>query len=108
MKSIRELLTGRAPLTVLGSTSTLDAARLMREEHVGCLMIVDAARSPLGIFTERDLMARVIVEGRDPAQLRLSTVRAQRVAALPSSRRSRTLRLPEGVLFLRFLAPAGQ
>ena len=74
MKSIRELLTGRAPLVVPGSMSTLDAARLMREEHVGCLLVLDAARKPLGIFTERDLMVRVIVEGRKPAEVQVKEV----------------------------------
>lgn len=74
MKSIRELLTGRSPLTVAGSTSVLDASKRMRAEHVGCLMVVDAERRPLGIFTERDLMSRVVVEGRDPAAVQIKEV----------------------------------
>ena len=74
MKSIRELLPQRAPLTVSGTTSVFDAARLMREEHVGCLLIVDADHRPLGIFTERDLMTRVIVEDRRPAEVAVKEV----------------------------------
>ena len=74
MKSIRELLSGRPPLTVPGSTSALEASRRMRDAHVGCVLIVDGDDKPLGIFTERDLMSRVVTEGRDPAAVQVKEV----------------------------------
>lgn len=74
MKSIRELLSGRAPLTVKGSASVLQAARLMHGEHVGCVVVVDEEHHPTGIFTERDLLARIVVTGRDPANVRVDEV----------------------------------
>lgn len=74
MPILRDVLTHRAPITVPGEASVLDASRTMVAEGVGCVMIVDAEGAPLGIFTERDLMSRVVVEGRDPATLQVREV----------------------------------
>jgi len=45
-----------------------DAARLMREHHVGDLVVVedrDGRRVPVGILTDRDLVVEVLAEGVD-------------------------------------------
>lgn len=39
-----------------------DAVRLMREANVGCLLVTDGGRL-VGIFTERDLLTRVLARG---------------------------------------------
>jgi CBS domain-containing protein len=39
-----------------------EAVRLMRDEGVGCLLVCEGDRL-VGIFTERDLMRRVVAEG---------------------------------------------
>ncbi|MFT5292466.1 MAG: CBS domain-containing protein [Planctomycetota bacterium] len=74
MKSISELLTNRSPLTLKGSTSALEAARAMEKEHVGCLVVVDSAKKPLGVFTERDLMVRLVVGDLNPAEVQIQEV----------------------------------
>lgn len=51
-------------------TSAIDAARLMRQHHVGDLVVVDDPqqdRVPLGIVTDRDLAIEVLGASRDPA-----------------------------------------
>jgi CBS domain-containing protein len=45
--------------------SVMDAVRTMTEESVGALAVT-AERRVVGIFTERDLMRRVIYAGKDP------------------------------------------
>jgi CBS domain-containing protein len=50
--------------------SVLDASRLMRQHHVGALVIVvsDAGMSkPVGLVTDRDLVVEVIAAHLDPA-----------------------------------------
>ena len=42
-----------------------EAAQLMRDEGVGCVVVAENQR-PLGIVTDRDLVVRVIATGRDP------------------------------------------
>jgi len=50
-------------------TSALVCAQLMRQHHVGALVVVDAAEKsrPVGIITDRDLVLALMAEGLDPA-----------------------------------------
>ena len=49
-------------------TSALTAAQLMRKNHVGALVVVDAEKNkPIGILTDRDLVLALMAEGLDPA-----------------------------------------
>lgn len=51
-------------------TLVLKAAQLMREHHVGALVVVDTTSGesrPVGIVTDRDLVLGVMAEGLDPA-----------------------------------------
>jgi CBS domain-containing protein len=50
--------------------SVQDAARTMRDRRVGCLVITLGGR-PAGIVTDRDLVVRVMAEGRDPSTTRI-------------------------------------
>ncbi len=56
-------------VATLGSDASLrEAARLMREQHVGDVVIVDAAdprRTPLGILTDRDIVVEVLARDVD-------------------------------------------
>ncbi len=49
--------------TIEAQESLLQAARLMREAHVGCLVVVDRAEGelfPIGILTDRDIVVEAI------------------------------------------------
>jgi CBS domain-containing protein len=65
MKSIRSIVASRDTVTVDSMTSVLDAARIMTARHIGAVPVVDAERL-VGIFTERDVMARIVAGARDP------------------------------------------
>jgi CBS domain-containing protein len=62
-----ELVAARADETVC------DAARRRAENTCGSILIMDRERL-LGIFTERDLLVRVVATGRNPAETRLADV----------------------------------
>lgn len=74
MPKLQSLLTGRPVLSLRQDRSAFDAAREMAHNRVGALLITDAQERPCGIFTERDLMVRVVVPGRDPNRVLLSEV----------------------------------
>lgn len=74
MKKLADLLDGRAPSTMLGTNTALDAARRMKEEHIGAVLIADEAGAPLGVFSERDLTNRVVSRGLDPDATLLTDV----------------------------------
>ena len=57
----------KAPLaTCTVEDSVESGARTMRDRHVGCLVVTRHGR-PAGIVTDRDLVVRVMAEGRDPS-----------------------------------------
>jgi CBS domain-containing protein len=61
------------PATVEPGTSVLEAVQLMGEEGVGAVAVVEDG-AVRGIFTERDLMLRVVLRGRDSNKTRMSEV----------------------------------
>ena len=63
--AIRDLMTPN-PTTCEPSTTVTDVARLMASEDVGPAPIVEGERL-VGIVTDRDLVVRVLAEGRDPS-----------------------------------------
>lgn len=65
------------PVTLSADASVTDAMRLMQREHRGCVLVTDDGthRSKLtGIFTERDVLFRIVDRGRNPAALPLGQV----------------------------------
>ena len=60
----------REVLVAERDTSVQEAARLMRQHHVGDLVVVDARnghRVPVGIVTDRDIVISVVAPKLDPA-----------------------------------------
>jgi CBS domain-containing protein len=53
--------------------SVLDAAVLMNEHKIGALVVLEGGRL-VGMFTERDVLRRVVGEGRNPAATRVADV----------------------------------
>ncbi len=56
----------KVPLATTTLEETVEqAARTMRNRHLGCLVVTRHGR-PMGLITDRDLVVRVMAEGRDP------------------------------------------
>jgi len=62
---INEVMTDR-PRAVTPQTSVREAARLMEEEDVGSLPVVEEGVRLVGIVTDRDVAVRVVAGGLDP------------------------------------------
>lgn len=60
-------------VSVTPSTSVIDAVRAMNDENIGAVLVLDGQKL-VGIFTERDVMSRVVGPGRDPATTPVSEV----------------------------------
>jgi CBS domain-containing protein len=59
--------------TVSPETPVLEAVRIMSEERVGAVAVTREGKLA-GIFTERDLMIRVVLQRRDPGATRVGDV----------------------------------
>ena len=64
MPQVRERMTSDV-VTIQPGTSVRDAAKTMIKKEKGPLPIVEGDR-PVAIVTDRDLVAHVLAEGRDP------------------------------------------
>lgn len=78
---------GTQVATIGREDSVLTAARLMNEKRIGALVVTDGDRA-VGIFTERDVMNRVVAAQRDPAAVKVGDVMTSPMACC---RRSTTL-----------------
>jgi CBS domain-containing protein len=68
MATVRDLLAmkGTHVLCISPGATVLDAAVLMNDHKVGSLVVIDSGRV-CGVFTERDVMQKVVGEQRDPS-----------------------------------------
>lgn len=60
-------------LSVPSSVSVADAVAVMNQHKVGSVLVMDGERLT-GIFTERDVLYRVVAQGREPAGTPVSEV----------------------------------
>jgi CBS domain-containing protein len=58
-----------------------EAVRAMNQAKVGALVVVDGDR-PVGIFTERDVLVRVVDEGREAGTTRVVDVMTRQLVAI--------------------------
>lgn len=59
------------------NTTVLSAAVIMRQRHVGALVVVDepeGSQVPLGIITDRDIVVEVLGNGLDPAKTKVDSL----------------------------------
>src|SRR5262245_18002149 len=65
MKKVGDIVRDRPLLYVDHRMSVHEAAAFMTEQRIGAVPVLDGDRL-VGVFSERDLMTRVVVPGRDP------------------------------------------
>jgi CBS domain-containing protein len=63
-------------VTALPKTTVREASQLMAKKQVGAVLVVEEGRL-LGIFSERDVVFRVVAVGLDPATTPLAQVMTQ-------------------------------
>ena len=64
MRTVGDLIKGRAFYTANSEQSVYDTARYMAEKDIGAVPVLEDDRL-VGIFSERDIIKRVIVGGKD-------------------------------------------
>ena len=75
MKTVEDILMAKGSdvLVLLPMATVLEAVRLMAEAHVGSVVIRQDDQVA-GLFTERDLLRRVVAASKDPATTQLADV----------------------------------
>ena len=81
---------GRHVETVGPEATVLEAVVRMNERRIGSVLVADTYAPgrpyrPIGIFTERDVLVRVISQGRDPATTRVGEVMTENPVTVHAS-----------------------
>lgn len=81
MSKVSDILANKGPKvwSIRQDVTVVEAAILMKEQNIGGLLVTDHGHT-IGIFTERDLMKRVVAERRDPTSTRVQEVMSEDVA----------------------------
>ncbi len=81
MPKVRDILArkGVAVVSIAPTNTVFEAAELMNERGVGGLLVVDEHKNLVGVFTERDILRRVVVAGRNPKTTQVSEVQTTAV-----------------------------
>jgi CBS domain-containing protein len=66
MIQIADLIEGKPLIHVQATDKVRDAARTMTEKNIGAVAVLDSGGVLVGLFSERDLMTRVVTPGLDP------------------------------------------
>ena len=79
-KVVSEILTSD-PVVIASSASAREAMELMASQDISCLVVVDD-NAIVGIFTERDILKRVVALNKDPAKIALKQVMSKPVVTI--------------------------
>lgn len=78
----------RVVVVTTRNTGVDEAARLMREHHVGSLVVVDETalgRKPAGIVTDRDIAIEVVAAGVAPASVTVGEIMGPELVTVQES-----------------------
>jgi CBS domain-containing protein len=77
MISIRHVVCDRESYFVNDTATALDAAEYMADRKIGAVCVLDPEGKLCGIFSERDLLNRVVVRKLDPAAVPIRDVMSE-------------------------------
>ena len=78
MTTIGSFIQSRPVFALQQQASVLEAAKFMAEKNIGALAILDGSRL-VGIFSERDVITRVVAKGLDPGKTSLAQVMTKEI-----------------------------
>jgi len=84
MATIRDLISNRTIHYIQPNQTVFEAASYMVDRNVGAVPVLDDTKL-VGIFSERDIMRRVVTEGRDPLTTRIAEVMSTEVHTVAPS-----------------------
>lgn len=77
MMLVRHVISNREPYSMKASATVQDAAEFMASRNVGAVCVVDDSGKLVGVFSERDVLRRVVVLRRDPSEVTVGEVTSE-------------------------------
>ena len=94
MVTIRHVVCDRESYFVKDTATALDAAEYMADRRIGAVCVLDSDEKLCGIFSERDLLNRVVVLKLDPAGVPIRDVMSEPRAVIDCWRLLSSDRVP--------------
>ena len=79
MKTIASIIEGKGLVHVEPGDRVRNVARKMSDNNIGAVAVLDEGKL-VGLFTERDLMKRVVADGKNPDDTNVSDVMTTEIA----------------------------
>jgi CBS domain-containing protein len=80
-RRVRDVMTAN-PECVREQDGIAEAARIMKSEDTGVVPIVDSDRKLLGIITDRDIVVRLVAEGRNPLDCKVNEAMTKHIRSV--------------------------
>ncbi len=74
---IKDVIRDREPYSVRDTATVMDAAEFMSSRKIGAVCVLDDDGRLLGIFSERDVLNRVVIPRRDPSTVKIREVMSE-------------------------------
>lgn len=71
---IKDVIRNREPYSLKAAASVKEAAEFMASRNIGAVCVVDDGGRLIGVFSERDVLRKIIVQELDPAKVRVGDV----------------------------------
>jgi CBS domain-containing protein len=84
MRTVGDLIKGRSVYSATAHQSVFDTAQDMAEKDIGAVPVLDNGRL-VGIFSERDIIKRVVVAGKDVRNTPIKDVMTTEVVSAEST-----------------------
>jgi len=66
-------------ISIQKDLSVYEAVKLMNKNRIGCLVVVEDGQKVVGVLTERDVLKRVLEEGKNPKETKVSKIMTRHV-----------------------------
>ena len=78
---VRDIMT-TDPQCVTERDGIIDAARIMKSEDAGVVPVIDGDRKLVGIITDRDIVVRLVAEGRNPLDCKVNEAMTKHIRSV--------------------------
>jgi len=79
-QKIKDIMTA-SPITLTADRPVIDAATAMKENSIGDVIVMNEGKM-CGVVTDRDIVVRVIAQGREPQTTKLGDICSRDVASV--------------------------
>jgi CBS domain-containing protein len=83
MRRLSDIVRNQNPVTLPPTATVKHACECMRQRKVGAVLVTDKDNRLIGILTGRDVVGRIVAEGKNPETTTLADVMTRKPRSMP-------------------------